>query len=229
VALRQETRDTRPQEVAQPVGTGAAPEEKATEPDRQHEQMTPAPEKQADALSQETAHEQTRVSGKSAAAIRAYAEPRPARVPAVHPTPAPAPVPDREYLETSVSPEKISRLSSFAANNDEKLLKIYVGMSREQTEKIMGIVQHAGIFSNPYKEDTVRGAAGQVYKVLFYVTREPAHGRPLSNRHLTPVIIKDDSVYAIGRYQLKKLIRTRGQSASHPKPIEIVIKSPSAQ
>ena len=44
--------------------------------------------------------------------------------------------------------------------------------------------------------------------------RDP-EGRPVKDRHLTPVIVKDDIVVAIGAYRLKKL--KRGESLDLPR------------
>jgi|APFre7841882630_1041343.scaffolds.fasta_scaffold06044_5 hypothetical protein len=75
-------------------------------------------------------------------------------------------------------------------------------MYRKAVEEIMGTAQ------NPYKRQAFTGADGQVYDILFYLTREPRKGRPIKERMLTPVIFKKSRVAAIGSYQLKKLIRT---------------------
>jgi len=56
--------------------------------------------------------------------------------------------------------------------------------------------------------------AGKDYEVFYYLTRDP-EGKPVQDRHLTPVIVKDNMVVALGAYRLKKL--KRGESLSLPK------------
>ena len=93
-------------------------------------------------------------------------------------------------------------LVELAERNDEKIMSVFVGMYRRNVDDIMGTVR------NPYKHQTITGADDQVYEVLYYLTREPRKGRPISDRMLTPVIFKKGRVAAIGAYQLKKLIQT---------------------
>lgn len=94
-----------------------------------------------------------------------------------------------------------------AAVNDERLLDVYPGIAREQVERMMDL-RREGRPLNPYRREMLRDAGGNVYHVLHYITREPGEGRPIRDNHLTPVIFLGDKVYAMGRYQLKKLKRT---------------------
>lgn len=186
-------------------------------------QKTSAPEKQPSAAATEQAvPEKTRGNGRSAELTKADADSRPAQVKREGPR-VTEPVLN-DYFETGMTPDKMSKLSAFAILNDEKLIKIFVGMSRREVEKIMG-TRRAGVLSNPYKEEVIRTRTGQQYDILFYLTREPARGRSITNRHMTPVIFKEDIVYAIGKYQLKKLKRWTVQTAAAPKPVEILIKN----
>jgi hypothetical protein len=102
-------------------------------------------------------------------------------------------------------------LEEFTEANDEKLLNIYVGMSRQTVERLMDGHQ-SGKWINPYKHQTVTDAAGKKHEVLFYLTRAPRQGQRITENYLTPVIFQNERVTAIGRYPLKKLRRVACQS-----------------
>jgi|WetSurMetagenome_2_1015567.scaffolds.fasta_scaffold00779_11 hypothetical protein len=95
--------------------------------------------------------------------------------------------------------EKLSPMARVAAANDEKLLRVYVGMDKSLVELIMKSAH------NPAKREQITGKDGQLYEVLFYLNREPREGKPVTERHMTPVIFKDKKVVAIGKFHLKKL------------------------
>jgi hypothetical protein len=48
-------------------------------------------------------------------------------------------------------------------------------------------------------------AKGDTYDVIFYLSRRPVPSHAFGEQLMTPVIFRDDRVYAIGRYSLKKL------------------------
>jgi hypothetical protein len=96
-----------------------------------------------------------------------------------------------------------SGLARLAAANDEKLIRVFVGMDRATVELTMASAH------NPAKRERITGSAGQLYEVLFYVTREPRNGKSITERLMTPVIFKNNEVVAIGNFHLKKL-RTTG-------------------
>jgi hypothetical protein len=102
-------------------------------------------------------------------------------------------------------------LEEFAETNDEKLLNVYVGMSRQAVERLMDGHQ-SGKWINPYKYQMVVGADGKKHEVLFYLTRAPRQGQRVTESFLTPVIFQNDRLTAIGRYPLKKLRRAACQS-----------------
>jgi hypothetical protein len=110
--------------------------------------------------------------------------------------------PPRIANDLPVPGYKLQGLVELAERNDEKIMNVFVGMYRKTVEDIMGMAR------NPYKRQTIAGADNQVYEVLYYLTREPRKGRPITDRMLTPVIFKQGRVAAIGSYQLKKLIQT---------------------
>ena len=94
-------------------------------------------------------------------------------------------------------------LTKLVEANEEKLLNVSKGMDKYSVEKIMAS-EH-----NPYKRERIAGKDGASYEILFYLTREPRKGKPITERLMTPVIFKNNEVVAMGNFQLKKL-RTSG-------------------
>jgi hypothetical protein len=130
----------------------------------------------------------------------------------LNPTP---PVEPKALAPTPVQQPSVTRksigLEEFAEANDEKLLNIYVGMSRQAVERLMDGNQ-SGKWINPYKYQAVVSADGKKHEVLFYLTRAPRQGERVTENFLTPVIFQNDRLTAIGRYPLKKLRRAACQS-----------------
>jgi hypothetical protein len=100
----------------------------------------------------------------------------------------------------TVGPSGLTRL---AEANDEKLIRVFIGMDKPTVELIMASAH------NPAKRERITGSTGQAYEVLFYLTREPRKGKPVTERLMTPVILRNNEVVAIGNFNLKKL-RTTG-------------------
>lgn len=146
--------------------------------------------------------------------VEAPAQKPPSRVEPVAEPQSPAP-PVEPGLPEPVSPAPIVRkwlsLNDFAEANDEKLLNVYPGMSRQTVERIMDGHQ-SGKWANPYKQQAVIGADGKSHEVLFYLTRAPRPGQRVTENYLTPVIFQNERVMAIGRYPLKKVRRAACQS-----------------
>jgi hypothetical protein len=90
-------------------------------------------------------------------------------------------------------------LTKLVEANEEKLLNVSKGMDKYSVEKIMASTH------NPYKREKIAGKDGASYDVLFYLTREPRNGKPITERLMTPVIFKNNEVVAMGNFQLKKL------------------------
>ncbi len=118
-----------------------------------------------------------------------------------------------------ISDRKLQSLVELAERNDEKIMNVFVGMYQNTVKSIMSDRQ------NPYKRQTINGSDDQVYEVVFYLTREPRKGKPISDRMLTPVIFRQGKVVAIGAYQYKKLQRTG--SISRQKPAGTTIRDAS--
>ena len=106
----------------------------------------------------------------------------------------------------------MSVFREFVARNDERLLEVFTGMHRSELIRIMNT--DADRWHNPYRREALLDGKGQAYEVLYYLTRDP-EGKPVKDRHLTPVIVKDDVVVALGAYRLKKL--KRGESVDLPR------------
>lgn len=125
-------------------------------------------------------------------------------------TAPPAAMPPTVPAEPSAPTTPIFR--EFVAANDERLLEAFPGMHRTELARVM---QHgAGRWPNPYRHESLHDRAGKVYEVFYYLTRDP-EGKPVKERHLTPVIVKDNVVVALGAYRLKKL--KRGESLDLPR------------
>ena len=122
------------------------------------------------------------------------------------PTPIPAPA--------NAAVQTLS-LEDFVERNDDNMLRIYVGMSRSTVDRIMNNYR-AGAVTNPYKRQLISGTGGKVHEVLFYLTRKPRAGQRITENALTPVVLEDEHVTAIGRYPVKKLrraaCRARGET-----------------
>jgi hypothetical protein len=100
-------------------------------------------------------------------------------------------------------PEVRSGWSRLVEYNDKKLVNVYKGMDKATVLLIMKSSH------NPSKREKITGSEGQIYEVLFYLTREPRKGKPITENLMTPVIIRNNEVVAIGKFSLKKL-RTTG-------------------
>ena len=107
--------------------------------------------------------------------------------------------PSSALREKPVSNHRLQSLTELADANDDKIMNVFVGMYRKTVETIMGQSR------NPYRKTKITGTDGD-YDVLFYLTREPRQGKPITDRMLYPVIFKRGRVIAMGNYQLKKLI-----------------------
>ncbi len=142
------------------------------------------------------------------------AAPEKAAAPALE---APAVAPDAAPRAAPVAPAiagapPAAIFKEFVARNDERLLEVFAGMHKSELARIMHA--DADRWRNPYKREALLDRKGQAYEVLYYLTRDP-EGKPVKDRHLTPVIVKQDTVVAIGAYRLKKL--KRGESIDLPR------------
>src|SRR3989344_3205681 len=135
----------------------------------------------------------------------------PESVPAAPPKAA-VPAPEAPVAPAIIGALPAPLFREFVARNDEQLLEVFAGMHRSELIRIMNT--DADRWHNPYKREALHDRKGQAYEVLYYLTRDP-EGKPVKDRHLTPVMVKDDVVVAIGAYRLKKL--KRGESIDLPR------------
>lgn len=98
----------------------------------------------------------------------------------------------------------------FIERNENSLLRVYIDMPKAEVMSIMSDYR-AGDWVNPCKQERLMDSSGKVYEVVFYLSRRPVQSRPFNERLMTPVILRDNRVYAIGRYSLKKLRATSHQ------------------
>jgi hypothetical protein len=115
-------------------------------------------------------------------------------------------------LPAGPSAPVVSPFREFVAANDEYLLEAFPGMHRAELARVMH--HGTGRWPNPYRHESLHDRAGNTYEVFYYLTRDP-EGKSVKERHLTPVIVKDNVVVAIGSYRLKKL--RRGEPLDLPK------------
>lgn len=128
---------------------------------------------------------------------------------------APAPVPPASVTPPGSGAPATSILPTYklyVARNDENLLEVFPGMARTELLRVMQ--SSDARWHNPYRHEALLDRAGAAYEVLYYLTRDP-EGKPVQPRHLTPVIVKDGVVVAIGSYRLKKL--KRGEPINLPR------------
>jgi hypothetical protein len=118
--------------------------------------------------------------------------------------------PPAHGLEKPIPDHKLQSLTELAEANDDRIMNVFVGMYRKTVETIMGTDR------NPYRKTTITGTDGQVYDILFYLTREPRQGKPITDRMLSPIIFKKGRVVAMGNYQLKKLTRNGTLERTRP-------------
>jgi hypothetical protein len=149
----------------------------------------PAPDEAARAMPQETA---TAAPEPAPTAEAERPAPAPTAPDAAADVPAPA-APDISFKE-------------FVAQNDQRLLDVYPGMSKTVVDKLMSGHTSERLV-NPAKRQTLKTRDGKLYEVQFYITRTPTQGKPVTENHMTPVILRDGKVAAIGRYPLKKIRR----------------------
>lgn len=113
----------------------------------------------------------------------------------------------REPVATvvQVPPVQLS-LQELVERNDDRLLQAYVGMTRRSVEQLMGSYR-AGGYANPFRQQSFSLPDGKQYDVLYYLTRAPRAGQGITETMLTPVILRQEKIVAIGRFPLKKLRR----------------------
>ncbi|HEX7053565.1 MAG TPA: DUF3192 domain-containing protein [Burkholderiales bacterium] len=111
----------------------------------------------------------------------------------------------------------VDPLEQMRAQNKEKLAKVVPGMTRMEVESVMGHERAGGglpevVFgrvqylqaTNPMREETVRGADGRDYLVLYYYTDVKQLDDKITDDELTPVVFRDGKVVGVGHQHLKR-------------------------
>lgn len=111
----------------------------------------------------------------------------------------------------------VDPLEQLRNHNKQNLAKVAPGMTRMEVESVMGH-EHAGgglpevVFGrvqylrakNPMREETVRGADGADYLVLYYYTDTKQLDDRITDDELTPVVFRDGKVVGVGYPFLKR-------------------------
>lgn len=140
-------------------------------------------------------------------------EPRTPSPPAAAPAAAaPAGEAKAALPQAPIPQEPALTRKEFVARNDEQLLEVFPGLHKSAVTRLMRY--STGKLTNPSRHEVLFDRTGKAYEVFYYLTRDP-EGKPVKDRHLTPVIVRDDVVVAIGAYRLKKL--KRGESLDLPR------------
>lgn len=105
---------------------------------------------------------------------------------------------------TEVSPVVWLSLHEFVERNDDLLLQAHVGMPRQDIDRLMNGLR-SGSYTNPFRQQSISLGDGKRFDVLYYLTRAPLAGKTITESMLTPVILRNDRIVAIGRYPLRKL------------------------
>ena len=80
--------------------------------------------------------------------------------------------------------------------NRTNLLRLSVGMTKEEVLQIMGVRTYRTIdltdedITNPYRSESYQ-AGGSVWQVLFYYTDIKADDGAITDDELTPIVLKD--------------------------------------
>ena len=111
----------------------------------------------------------------------------------------------------------VDPLEQLRTNNKQSLAKVAPGMTRMQVESVMGHERVGGglpevVFGrvqylrakNPMREETVRGADGRDYLVLFYYTDVKQLDDKITDDELTPVVFREGKVVGVGYAFLKR-------------------------
>jgi hypothetical protein len=111
----------------------------------------------------------------------------------------------------------VDPLEQLRNNNRQNLAKIAPGMTRMEVESVMGHERAGGglpevVFGrvqylrakNPMREETMRGADGADYLVLFYYTDVKQLDDKITDDELTPVVLRGGKVVGVGHQFLKR-------------------------
>lgn len=102
-------------------------------------------------------------------------------------------------------------LEQLRTENQQNLMKLTVGMTREEVMKIMGTstvtardsfldIQYGRVTpaaTNPYRSETLQGKE-KVFAVLYYYTDIKKDDRAITDDELTPMVFDDDKLIGWG-------------------------------
>ena len=86
--------------------------------------------------------------------------------------------------------------STLRSENRAKLMKLEVGMTKDQVIAVMGVKGY-GEVSNPFKREVIPGPNGEIYDVLYYYTEFITYEKNWEEG-VTPVVMKSDKVLVWG-------------------------------
>lgn len=87
------------------------------------------------------------------------------------------------------------------SSNRQNLMKLSIGMSKEEVLKIMGTRTHltdAGTINNPYRNETLQGK-DKVFEVLYYYTDRKRADGAITDDELTPLVFDNDKLIGWGQ------------------------------
>ncbi len=105
----------------------------------------------------------------------------------------------------------VDPIDALRDRNRHNIALLSAGMTRQQVDQVMGSDSAGGLLgtvhraqvANPYRVDTVTGADQTAYEVLFYYTHLTARDDQVSDDELTPVLLHDGKVVAVGYEALR--------------------------
>ncbi|MDK9699031.1 MAG: DUF3192 domain-containing protein [bacterium] len=84
--------------------------------------------------------------------------------------------------------------SQVRRKNGSRLAELNIGIDKDEAIEIMGtemlLLWNMRMMYNPYRTETVKGADGNLYEVVYYYTRDPQKGAN-KNEELTPLVFKE--------------------------------------
>jgi len=100
-------------------------------------------------------------------------------------------------------------LAELAASNQARLMKLSVGMSRDEVISLMGnrtARTHDGVVNNPWTIETSMGKDGAQYEALYYIVRQNQPFTPVRKSLTTAIVFRSGKLvswgeHAFDRYQ----------------------------
>lgn len=93
-------------------------------------------------------------------------------------------------------------LSGVRTMNRENLLKLSIGMSKQEALNVMGTRSFAtleeGRINNPYRSEILSNKEGKIFEVLYYCTDEKRIDGAITDDELTPLIFDNGKLIGWG-------------------------------